>query len=80
MFHVSLLKKYIPSTNHVIDWNVIQVDPKVNFPVQPASISGSKAKFPWNQEIRKVKVQWTHYSPEDATWEMDMREVYPHLF
>ena len=24
VFHVSLLKKYIPNTNHVIDWNVIQ--------------------------------------------------------
>ena len=23
VFHVSLLKKYIPNTNHVIDWNVI---------------------------------------------------------
>jgi hypothetical protein len=23
VFHVSLLKKYIPDANHVIDWNVI---------------------------------------------------------
>ena len=23
VFHVSLLKKYIPDSNHVIDWNVI---------------------------------------------------------
>jgi hypothetical protein len=26
VFHVSLLKKYIPDANHVIDWNVIQVE------------------------------------------------------
>jgi hypothetical protein len=26
VFHVSLLKKYIPDSNHVIDWNVIQVE------------------------------------------------------
>jgi hypothetical protein len=26
MFHVSLLKKYIPDPNHVIYWNVIQVE------------------------------------------------------
>ena len=25
VFHVSLLKNYIPDANHVIDWNVIQV-------------------------------------------------------
>lgn len=30
-FHVSLLKKYVCNHNHVIDWNVIQVDPKVEF-------------------------------------------------
>ena len=23
VFHVSFLKKYVPDTNHVIDWNVI---------------------------------------------------------
>jgi hypothetical protein len=26
VFHVSLFKKYIPDANHVIDWNVIQVE------------------------------------------------------
>jgi hypothetical protein len=26
VFHVSFLKKYIPDANHVIDWNVIQVE------------------------------------------------------
>ena len=26
VFHVSLLKKYIHDANHVIDWNVIQVE------------------------------------------------------
>jgi hypothetical protein len=26
VFHLSFLKKYIPDANHVIDWNVIQVE------------------------------------------------------
>jgi hypothetical protein len=26
VFHVSLLKKFIPNANHVIEWNVIQVE------------------------------------------------------
>jgi hypothetical protein len=28
VFHVSLLNKYIPNANHVIDWTEIQVEPE----------------------------------------------------
>jgi hypothetical protein len=38
VFHVSLLKKYIPDTNHVIDWNVIQVEQEGTFQVHPVRI------------------------------------------
>jgi hypothetical protein len=31
VLHVSLLQKYIPNANHVIDWNVIQVEPEGDF-------------------------------------------------
>jgi hypothetical protein len=31
VFHVSLLKKYIHDPNHVIDWNLIMVDPEGDF-------------------------------------------------
>jgi hypothetical protein len=30
VFHISLLKIYIPDDNHVIDWNVIQVEKKAS--------------------------------------------------
>jgi hypothetical protein len=33
VFHVSLLKKYVPDANHVIDWNVIQVEQESAFQV-----------------------------------------------
>ena len=38
VFHVLFLKKYIPDVNHIIDWNVIQVEPEDDFPVQPVCI------------------------------------------
>jgi hypothetical protein len=31
VFHVSFLKKYIPDANHVIDWNVIEVEQEGTF-------------------------------------------------
>jgi len=36
----------------------------------------------WNRAIEQVKVQWKHFGPDEATWEMDdqMRAMYPSLF
>jgi hypothetical protein len=69
VFHVSLLKKYIPDANHVIDWNVIQLEQEGAFQVHLVCILDRKIKKLQNQSIGLVKVQWTWYSPEDATWE-----------
>jgi hypothetical protein len=82
VFHVSLLKKYIPDTNHVIDWNVIQVEQESAFQVHPVHILDWKIKHLQNRSIGFVKVQWTWYGPEDATWEHEdvMQIEYPHLF
>jgi hypothetical protein len=82
VFHVSLLKKYVPDANHVIDWNVIQVEPEGVLQVHPVRILDRKNKQLRNRAIELVKVQWTWYGPEDATWEHAdiMRAEYPHLF
>jgi hypothetical protein len=44
VFHVSLLKKYIPDANHVIDWNVIQVETEVVLQVHHVLILDGKTK------------------------------------
>ena len=82
VFHVSLLKKYIPDANHVIDWNVIQVEQEGTFQVHPVHILDRKIKQIQNRAIGLVKVQWSLYGPEDATWDHEdvMRAQYPHLF
>ena len=72
VFHVSLLKKYIPDANHVFDWNVIQVEQESAFQVHLVRILDQKIKQLWNQSIGLVKVQWTLYGSEDATWEHKM--------
>ena len=81
VFHVSLLKKYIPDPNHVIYWNVIQVEQEGILQVHLVHILERRCKQLQNQAIGLVKFQWTWYGPEDATWEHEdvMRAKYSHI-
>jgi hypothetical protein len=69
VFHVSLLNKYIPDPNHIIDWTMIHVEHEGDFRVEPVRILDQKVKIIRNKSIGLVKVQWTCCSLEDATWE-----------
>jgi hypothetical protein len=43
---------------------------------------GPESQSAQNKSIGMVKVQWTYYGPEDATWEHEetMWEEYPQFF
>ena len=43
-FHVSLLKKHVHDPNHVINWDVIQVEPEREFQTEPLYILDKKVK------------------------------------
>jgi hypothetical protein len=55
------------------------VENKGDFLVELVCILDWKAKVLWNKLIGLVKVQWTCYGLEDATWkhEETMQEEYP---
>jgi hypothetical protein len=82
VFHVSLLKKYIHDPTHIIDWNMVQVEPEGEFQEEPLRILDRKETILRNRAIAQVKVQWKHFSPEEATWELeeDLQKSYPTLF
>jgi hypothetical protein len=42
VFHVSLLKKYVHDSNHIIDWSVIHVDLEGEFLPEPQCIIDRK--------------------------------------
>ena len=71
VFHVSLLKKYIHDATHIIDWDVIQVEPEGEVQTEPFCILDRKERMLRNRAIVQIKVQWKHFSPEEATWEME---------
>ena len=82
VFHVSLLKKYVYESNHIIDWSVIQVEQEGEFLPKPQCIIDRKETPLKNITIAQVKVKWKHFGPDEATWEMEdaMKLAYPILF
>ena len=82
LFHVSILNRYVLDVSHVIDWNVIQVEPDEEFQVGLEYILDRRELLLQNRTIIQFKVQWKHLSPEEATWELEsnMLEEYPVLF
>ena len=57
VFHVSILKKYIHHATHVIEWNVIKVEPEGRFKVELEYILDRRELLLWNYTIGQVKVQ-----------------------
>ena len=56
IFHVSLLKKYVYDSTHIIDWNVLHVEPEGELQVEPVRIMDKKEIVLWNRVIARVKV------------------------
>ena len=61
---------------------MIQAEPEGNFQIEPMHILNRKVTMLRNRAIGQVKVQWEHYGPEEATWQLEdaMRLVHPFLF
>ena len=55
----------------MINLDVIQVELEKEFRIEPMHILDKKVTMLRNQAIGQVKVQWEHYGPEEATWELE---------
>ena len=55
------------------------MEPKGEFQIDPMCILNRKVTMLQNQAIGQVKVQWEHYGPGEAIWELEdsMRLAHP---
>ena len=73
VFHVSMLRQYVPDPSHIVDFEPLQLNEDLNFEEKPERILAFETKTLRNREIRLVKVQWRSQSLEEATWNGRMR-------
>ena len=82
VFHVSQLKKChvemadIPLRD-TVPLEAIQLDNDLTYEEKPVKILETASRV-----IKFCKVQWSHHTEDEATWEQDedLRKDHPHLF
>ncbi|XP_028096695.1 uncharacterized protein LOC114296588 [Camellia sinensis] len=82
VFHVSMLRKYIPDPSHVINHTPLQFKENLNYEEHPIRIVDRNEQVLRRRVIHYVKVQWSNHSEREATWELEdeIRQKYPQLF
>ena len=71
VFHISMLRKYIPDPSHVLETPEIELKDDLSYEEQPVQILGREEKELRNKAISLVKVLWRNHLFEEATWERD---------
>ena len=82
MFHVSMLRKYIPDPSHVLQSQTVEISEDLIYEEYPVVIVDRQVRQLRTKEIPMVKVLWSNHTVEDYTWETEavMQESYPYLF
>ena len=82
VFHVSMLKKYVPNTSYVLHDELVEIHEDLCYEEKPIQVLDRKVKILQNKEISLVKVLWRNHLVEEATWkrEDEIRVLYPKLF
>lgn len=81
-FHVSMLGKYLPSPNHILKNEAIDLQANLSYEEQPLKILEQREKKLRNRTLKFAKVQWKNHTADEATWEKeeDMKQLYHQLF
>ncbi|KAL6223434.1 hypothetical protein ACLB2K_006821 [Fragaria x ananassa] len=82
VFYVSMLRKYIADSSHVLDEQLISLQKDLSYENEPVQILDRKEQVLRSKSIPLVKVLWRRHQVEEATWESEeqMRQQYPYLF
>ena len=82
IFHVSILREYIPDPSHVLREQPMQLKESLTYEETPVQIVDRKEQVLRSKVIPLVKVLWKNHEREAATWEpeVQMRRQYPQLF
>jgi hypothetical protein len=69
IFHVLQLKKYLKAHVDVVLPEVTPLEADLLYPEHPVKVLDQKDRATRHKTIKFFKIQWSHHSKEEATWE-----------
>jgi hypothetical protein len=82
VFHVSQLKKCLCVLEEQVAMEDLDAKEDLSYQEYPVKILETSERITQNKKIRMCKVQWSHHTEEEATWEREeeLKAEFPHFF
>jgi hypothetical protein len=71
VFHVSQLKKCLCVPEEKIPMEDLDAKEGLCYQEYPVKILEMSEGVTWNKRVKMCKVQWSHHTEEEATWERE---------
>jgi hypothetical protein len=71
VFHVSQLKKCLCVPEEQIPMEDLSANEDLSYQEYPVKILETSERVNQNKKIKMCKVQWSHHTKEEATWERE---------
>jgi hypothetical protein len=79
VFHVSQLRKCVRLPTEVLPEPELEIEPDLSYQEHPVKVLDQKERSTRARSIRMYKVQWSHHSVGEATWDTEdfLRSRFP---
>jgi hypothetical protein len=71
VFHISQLKKCLRVPEKQIPMEELEAKEDLSYQEYPIKILETSERFTRNKKNKMCKVQWSHHTEEEATWERE---------
>jgi hypothetical protein len=82
VFHVSQLKKCMCGPKEQLPMEDLDAKEDLSYQEHPINILETSERVTQNKKIKMCKVQWSHHTQEEATWEREeeLKAEFPSFF
>jgi hypothetical protein len=82
VFHVSQLKKCLHMPKEQLPMEDFDAKEDLSYQEYSVKILEMSERVTWNKMIKMCKVQWSHHTEEEATWEREegLKAEFPSFF